>query len=241
MRFRFVFLFFVVLLLGGCGGRKSRYRSGIFNYNNRTIAWYTNKHRIGYAFSLPEAVDISDSLVTTKKNLALLQRITTADKTYKISCVNELKDGASRVYINDRLFENLDETYILEKNGVLIREKSIPEDLKKKIIAESRATPSPHAADPLFWLVLGFVAQILFSSRMIVQWYSSEKAGRSVVPVAFWFLSIGGSFLLLSYAIYREDPVFILGQASGSLIYFRNLILIWKEHKQKKLDIPELD
>jgi len=83
----------------------------------------------------------------------------------------------------------------------------------------------------IFWIGLGMFAQLLFSARFIVQWIASEKAGKSVVPVAFWFLSIGGSALLLVYAIYRKDPVFILGQATGSLIYTRNLYLIWREKR----------
>jgi lipid-A-disaccharide synthase-like uncharacterized protein len=76
------------------------------------------------------------------------------------------------------------------------------------------------------WLGLGFVAQALFASRFVVQWVSSEKAGQSVVPIAFWYLSLGGAVLLLTYAIYRKDPVFIIGQSVGGLIYARNLVLI---------------
>jgi lipid-A-disaccharide synthase-like uncharacterized protein len=76
------------------------------------------------------------------------------------------------------------------------------------------------------WLVLGFVAQALFASRFVVQWISSERAGQSVVPIAFWYLSLGGALLLLIYAIYRRDPVFILGQSMGGFIYARNLALI---------------
>jgi lipid-A-disaccharide synthase-like uncharacterized protein len=76
------------------------------------------------------------------------------------------------------------------------------------------------------WLVLGFVAQALFASRFVVQWISSERAGQSVVPIAFWYLSLGGAVLLLIYAIYRRDPVFILGQSMGGFIYARNLALI---------------
>jgi lipid-A-disaccharide synthase-like uncharacterized protein len=82
-----------------------------------------------------------------------------------------------------------------------------------------------------YWLILGFVAQGLFSGRFLVQWIASERAGKSIVPVMFWHLSIFGSALLLAYAIYRKDPVFILGQAVGLIVYFRNLILIWREKK----------
>jgi lipid-A-disaccharide synthase-like uncharacterized protein len=82
-----------------------------------------------------------------------------------------------------------------------------------------------------FWLVLGFVAQGLFSARFMVQWIASERAGKSVMPVVFWYLSISGSVLLLAYAIYRKDPVFILGQSAGLIVYFRNLYLIGREKR----------
>lgn len=82
-----------------------------------------------------------------------------------------------------------------------------------------------------FWLILGFIAQGLFSARFLVQWIASERAGKSVMPVVFWYLSIFGSALLLAYAIYREDPVFILGQAAGLIVYVRNLFLIRREKR----------
>lgn len=79
------------------------------------------------------------------------------------------------------------------------------------------------------WLGVGFLGQLLFSSRFVLQWIASERARRSVVPVSFWLFSIAGGIVLLSYAIYRHDPVFIFGQASGLLIYIRNLMLIRSE------------
>ncbi len=81
------------------------------------------------------------------------------------------------------------------------------------------------------WLVLavGFGGQALFSARFIVQWLASEKARRSVIPEAFWYLSMAGGLTLLGYAIYREDPVFMLGQSTGVAIYARNLWLIRRE------------
>jgi len=82
-----------------------------------------------------------------------------------------------------------------------------------------------------FWLGLGFLAQALFSARFLVQWIASEKAGKSVVPIIFWYISVAGSFLLLLYAIHRRDPVFILGQSTGIFIYGRNLYLIFREKK----------
>ncbi|WP_349361376.1 lipid-A-disaccharide synthase N-terminal domain-containing protein [Stappia sp.] len=82
------------------------------------------------------------------------------------------------------------------------------------------------------WVVLGFVAQFLFMMRFVVQWIASERVGRSIVPVAFWFFSIGGSSLLLIYSIRQQDPVFIAGQSLGMIIYFRNLWLIFKEKRR---------
>ena len=78
---------------------------------------------------------------------------------------------------------------------------------------------------------VGLFGQLFFSARFLVQWIASERAGRSVIPVAFWFLSIGGGLILLGYALYRGDPVFILGQGLGTFIYVRNLVLIARERR----------
>jgi lipid-A-disaccharide synthase-like uncharacterized protein len=84
---------------------------------------------------------------------------------------------------------------------------------------------------PLFWLVVGFVGQALFSMRFFLQWWTSERAGKSVIPIGFWYFSLAGSVVLLVYAIYKRDPVFILGQAGGLVIYLRNLSLISRERQ----------
>jgi lipid-A-disaccharide synthase-like uncharacterized protein len=76
------------------------------------------------------------------------------------------------------------------------------------------------------WLVVGFAGQLLFTARFLVQWISSERQKRSVIPVGFWYLSVAGGVTLLAYAIYRLDPVFIAGQATGVFIYARNLYFI---------------
>jgi lipid-A-disaccharide synthase-like uncharacterized protein len=83
-----------------------------------------------------------------------------------------------------------------------------------------------------WWVVIGLGGQLMFSARFIVQWIASEREGRSIVPVAFWYFSIAGGVILLSYAIYRGDPVFILGQSLGVFIYTRNLWLIHREKRQ---------
>jgi lipid-A-disaccharide synthase-like uncharacterized protein len=85
----------------------------------------------------------------------------------------------------------------------------------------------------LIWLAVGFAAQLMFSMRFLLQWIASERARRSIVPEVFWYFSVAGGALLLAYAIYRLDPVFMLGQGMGLLIYVRNIHLIWQ---QKALD-----
>jgi len=81
-----------------------------------------------------------------------------------------------------------------------------------------------------FFMILGFIGQFFFSMRFVVQWIASEKNKKSVVPLSFWIFSVLGSSLLLIYAIYRKDPVFILGQAPNLLIYFRNIWFIKKNN-----------
>jgi lipid-A-disaccharide synthase-like uncharacterized protein len=82
-----------------------------------------------------------------------------------------------------------------------------------------------------WWVVLGFVAQAMFFMRFAVQWLASERAGRSVVPTAFWIFSVVGGLLLLIYSLQRKDPVFIAGQALGLFIYLRNLQFIIRGRK----------
>jgi lipid-A-disaccharide synthase-like uncharacterized protein len=81
---------------------------------------------------------------------------------------------------------------------------------------------------PWYWWVIGFGGQLVFASRFWVQWIASERAKRSVVPISFWYLSLVGGLLSLMYAVYRLDPVFIMGQLTGAGIYVRNLRLIRK-------------
>ncbi|APX88906.1 lipid A biosynthesis protein [Brevirhabdus pacifica] len=81
----------------------------------------------------------------------------------------------------------------------------------------------------LIWVLIGLSGQLMFSMRFILQWLASEKEHKSVVPVAFWYFSIIGGVILLAYALYRQDPVFVLGQALGIFVYARNLYLLHAE------------
>ncbi len=83
----------------------------------------------------------------------------------------------------------------------------------------------------LAWLAVGFGAQLMFSMRFIIQWIASEKARSSIVPEAFWYFSFMGGLMLLIYAVHRGDPVFMLGQALGLVIYSRNIYFLWINRK----------
>ncbi len=85
---------------------------------------------------------------------------------------------------------------------------------------------------PAVWLAVGFLGQALFSARFILQWIASEREKRSVVPAAFWWFSLLGGVTLLTYAVHRRDPVFILGQAAGLIVYVRNLHFVRREARQ---------
>jgi lipid-A-disaccharide synthase-like uncharacterized protein len=86
------------------------------------------------------------------------------------------------------------------------------------------------------WLALGFLGQSLFSARFIVQWLVSEKRRKSVTPIAFWYFSLAGGVILLTYAIHRRDLVFIVGQATGLLVYVRNLMLILRPGRDSAVE-----
>jgi lipid-A-disaccharide synthase-like uncharacterized protein len=83
----------------------------------------------------------------------------------------------------------------------------------------------------LIWLIIGFSAQLMFSARFLVQWIASERMRKSIVPDVFWYFSFGGGAMLLTYAIHRQDPVFIMGQAFGLVVYSRNIYFLWTQPK----------
>ncbi|MFD1797379.1 hypothetical protein FQV27_10460 [Paracoccus aurantiacus] len=86
-------------------------------------------------------------------------------------------------------------------------------------------------SEQMIWIGVGFLGQALFSARFIVQWLASERSRQSVIPLAFWWLSVAGGTTLLTYAIWRRDPVFIIGQGTGLFVYARNLMLI-RQHRR---------
>lgn len=87
----------------------------------------------------------------------------------------------------------------------------------------------PTFSNESLWIITGFIGQSLFFMRFFIQWLASEKAGRSVVPNAFWYFSLSGGLTLFAYALWRQDPVFIIGQGTGLFIYARNLHFIRRQ------------
>lgn len=90
-------------------------------------------------------------------------------------------------------------------------------------------SPADHES---LWIAIGLLGQACFFTRFLIQWLASEREGRSVVPRAFWFFSIAGGTIVLAYAIWRRDPVFILGQSLGLVVYVRNLVLLRREDRR---------
>jgi lipid-A-disaccharide synthase-like uncharacterized protein len=82
-----------------------------------------------------------------------------------------------------------------------------------------------------FWAIVGFAAQAFFTGRFAVQWIASERQKKSVIPIAFWYLSIVGSVGLLAYSVARADPVFILGYTFNNVVYIRNLVFVYRERR----------
>ncbi len=98
-----------------------------------------------------------------------------------------------------------------------------------------------------FWVAFGLAGQLLFGSRFIVQWIASERKKTSHIPIVFWYLSLTGGIVTALYAIHRQDPVFIIGQSAGLIVYIRNLMLIYRNRARAQspnaapLDRPDLD
>ena len=85
-----------------------------------------------------------------------------------------------------------------------------------------------------FWLIFGLAAQLIFAARFLVQWISSERAGKSVIPFAFWVLSVGGGVMTLIYGLVKREPVIIVGQGLATFIYLRNIVLIFRERDRQR-------
>lgn len=125
-----------------------------------------------------------------------------------------------------------------EKFHGLLVDASEEYDQGRLQASRARLKSATRIVNPWLWLGVGFVGQIFFTLRFLVQWLASERKQASVVPIAFWYFSILGSVLLLSYAIWRQDPIIILGQSFNSLIYVRNLMFIYRARRRESAAAP---
>ena len=107
-----------------------------------------------------------------------------------------------------------------------------------EFLATLKGLMNVETSGELIWVMVGFLGQAMFSARFIIQWFVSEKAKESIVPIAFWYFSILGGMTLLTYAIWRRDPVIICGQAGGLMIYARNLWFIHSKRAREADRVP---
>lgn len=106
------------------------------------------------------------------------------------------------------------------------------------LIAKWQAYLSGMGSVDVAWLVIGLLGQTMFMMRFVVQWIHSERHQQSVIPVSFWYLSLIGGLTVLAYGLHRAEPVIILGQLPGTLVYTRNLMLIHREKRAFRADMP---
>jgi lipid-A-disaccharide synthase-like uncharacterized protein len=156
-----------------------------------------------------------------------------------VSVEVKLPDASSQVYLQ----RQSDGGFVyLVRHGDGAVEQVSPERMSERLYEAGQSggaalgLSSPVVA---FWLSVGFVGQLLFTGRMVVQWVASERKKKSVVPPMFWWFSLIGSLLLLSYFLWRRDPIGLLGQAFGSFIYLKNILWIRNEAQAIAAAAPE--
>lgn len=132
--------------------------------------------------------------------------------------------------------------YVLERiDGS--QERLPPDAFAARLLEDGRGNPflfrflNITSTAGILWVGLGFLGQVLFTGRMLLQWLVSEREKRSVVPVGFWWMSLAGASMILVYFLWRRDVVGVLGQCAGWVIYVRNLWLIYRERRQPVADV----
>ena len=222
------------LLFSGCTNKDKKSNTGVINLKDKTVVWIAEGNNIEVVITFPKAKSSNSILSEQKKGFYLQQVVETESKKYVITAFGKDDDRIDEVTIDGEKVRFIPSqlNYISVKNGMVVYPKDIPNSTLNAVTCEQKSIPEPESDESVILLVIGFVAQLLFTSRMLVQWFASEKAGKSVVPMLFWYLSLAGSTLLLYYSISRQDPVFILGQGFGFIVYVRNIVLI-KTHRKK--------
>ncbi len=147
--------------------------------------------------------------------------------------IHDVPYGAVSVYLEARTNQSRHDYVVTWDDG---RTQRLSPHAYARLLYEDRRGPSGwwyrllNISSPIgiAWVVMGFLGQLLFTGRMIVQWLASERSRRSVVPPAFWWMSLAGATMLMVYFIWRRDVVGVFGQGTGWLIYLRNLWLIYR-------------
>jgi lipid-A-disaccharide synthase-like uncharacterized protein len=151
----------------------------------------------------------------------------------------KLPDASKQVYAQRQPDNSL---VYLVRNGDGSFETVSPIGMAERLYAAGNASgASLGLSSPVvkFWLTVGFIGQVLFTGRMVVQWIASERRGKSVVPPMFWWFSLIGSLLLLSYFMWRRDPIGLIGQAFGTFIYLKNILWIRNESRPPEVAVSE--
>ena len=215
-------------ILSGCNVEKQEHNSGVVNIEDSTIVWMTTDSEIDYLIKFDKADSYSSSLTFNDKTVLLYQNIKVDSKLFQIKTDITKGKSLNFFYLNGKKVLNIEHKIDYIRVGVdsLDSNDTVPKRILDEVKVAIDFIPATKSSESYFWLILGLTAQLLFTSRMVVQWVASERASKSVVPILFWYLSLAGSTLLLSYSIYKQDPVFIIGQSFGFIVYIRNLILI---------------
>ncbi|MGD1277534.1 MAG: lipid-A-disaccharide synthase N-terminal domain-containing protein [Tepidisphaeraceae bacterium] len=151
----------------------------------------------------------------------------------------KLPDASSRVYLQRQSDGSM--VYLVHHGDGRVENVPVQQMSDRLYEAGKASGAALGLSSPVvaFWLGIGLFGQVLFTGRMVVQWLASERRGKSVVPPLFWWMSLMGSLLLLSYFLWRRDPIGLLGQAFGSFIYLKNILWIRSEARQPTLAVTE--
>jgi lipid-A-disaccharide synthase-like uncharacterized protein len=221
----YILLSISLILITGCK-KKNTPKFGLISSHSQTILWIANDNEILLTIQSPKSSDATLSSYYKSENSLVIEEVIGSNArennlliTLKDGNVKYLSINGSKITLAKNKF------FTLNEYGKILNKTQTLEGGELKLITTKLSKMKNLKQEPesSFWLILGLIAQLLFSSRMIIQWYASEKAKKSVMPILFWYFSLAGSSLLLAYAIYRKDPVFILGQGTGFIVYIRNL------------------
>jgi lipid-A-disaccharide synthase-like uncharacterized protein len=191
-----------------------------------TLPYFTSMHRYLPVFFLTYGHEIAYEPVNDRPRLRGASKYTNLGR----ALIGLLTSSASAGSANEPCFRRSRKPYPAKLRPVRRPKPAQPSQsgvFVRMNVANLARWWATTPITELVWISIGFIAQFLFSIRFIVQWLATERAQASIIPETFWYFSLAGGALLLAYAVYRMDPVFIVGQAAGLAIYARNVYFIW--------------